>query len=109
MMFSHRVLRYFTPLLHLLALAANVALVADRATALYVSTLSLQAALLLAALLGGVLGARPLLLARRIRAIPDLRMADRGWVHQYWPLCSQYSRVKPAPFHHSENRIRFHP
>ena len=64
MMFSHRLLRYCTPLLHVLALAANVALVADRVTALYVCTLSLQAALLLAALLAGVLGARPLLLAR---------------------------------------------
>jgi len=64
MMFSHRLLRYCTPLLHVLALAANMALVADRASALYVSTLSLQAALLLAALMAGVLGARPLLLAR---------------------------------------------
>jgi hypothetical protein len=64
MMFSHRLLRYFTPLLHVLALGANVALVADRATALYVATLSLQAALLLAALLAGVFAARPLLLAR---------------------------------------------
>jgi hypothetical protein len=64
MMFSHRLLRYCTPLLHLLALGANVALVADRATALYVATLSLQAALLLAALLAGVFAARPLLLAR---------------------------------------------
>src|SRR5439155_13003564 len=64
MMLSHRLLRYCTPLLHLLALGANVALVADRVTALYVSTLALQVALLLAALMAGVLRARPLLLAR---------------------------------------------
>jgi hypothetical protein len=69
MIFSHRLLRYATPGLHALALAANVALVAGRSSisgagTLYVVTLALQLALLLAALLAGALRARPLLLAR---------------------------------------------
>jgi glycosyltransferase involved in cell wall biosynthesis len=64
MIFSHRLLRYCTPGLHALALAANVALVAAGAGALYVVTLALQLALLLAALLAGALRARLLLIAR---------------------------------------------
>jgi cellulose synthase/poly-beta-1,6-N-acetylglucosamine synthase-like glycosyltransferase len=64
MIASHRVLRYATPFLHLLALAANVALVAIGSGPLYVVTLALQAALLAAALLAPVLPLRPLLLAR---------------------------------------------
>ncbi|HEY2570514.1 MAG TPA: glycosyltransferase [Solirubrobacteraceae bacterium] len=64
MIFSHRLLRYCSPGLHLVALGANVALVADGAGTLYLVTLALQLALLLAALLAGVLRARPLLIAR---------------------------------------------
>ncbi len=64
MIFSHRLLRYATPGLHALALAANVALVAAGAGVLYTITLALQLALLLAALLAGALHARPLLIAR---------------------------------------------
>ena len=69
MIFSHRLLRYASPGLHALALAANVALVAGRSSIagaglLYVVTLALQLALLLAALLAGALRARPLLIAR---------------------------------------------
>jgi Glycosyltransferase like family 2 len=64
MIFSHRLLRYSTPGLHLLALAANVALVAAGAGTLYAVTLALQLALLIAALLAGSLRARPLLIAR---------------------------------------------
>ena len=64
MIFSHRLLRYATPGLHALALAANVALVAAGAGVLYTITLALQLALLLAALLAGALRARPLLIAR---------------------------------------------
>jgi glycosyltransferase involved in cell wall biosynthesis len=64
MILSHRLLRYLTPFLHLLALAANVALLADGAGTLYAVTLALQLALLLAALLAGALRIRPLLLAR---------------------------------------------
>jgi cellulose synthase/poly-beta-1,6-N-acetylglucosamine synthase-like glycosyltransferase len=64
MVVSHRVLRYCTPGLHALALAANVALLADGAGALYWVTLALQLALLLAALVAGSLRWRPLLIAR---------------------------------------------
>jgi glycosyltransferase involved in cell wall biosynthesis len=64
MIVSHRLLRYLTPFLHLLALAANIALVALGAGSLYEVTLALQLVLLLGALLGGVLRARPLLIAR---------------------------------------------
>jgi Glycosyltransferase like family 2 len=73
MILSHRLLRYATPFLHALALAANVALVALAAGphALYVATLAVQLALLAAAGLGGVVevGAR----AARIPAAPILR------------------------------------
>jgi glycosyltransferase involved in cell wall biosynthesis len=64
MIVSHRLLRYLTPALHLLALAANIALLADDAGALYAVTLALQLALLAGALLAGALRVRPLLLAR---------------------------------------------
>jgi hypothetical protein len=67
MIFSHRLLRYLTPALHALALAANIALLAlgtGSAQPLYVVTLALQLGLLLAALLAGSLGVRPLLIAR---------------------------------------------
>jgi cellulose synthase/poly-beta-1,6-N-acetylglucosamine synthase-like glycosyltransferase len=64
MIFSHRVLRYCVPWLHLLALAANVALVAIGVPLLYTVTLDLQLALLLAAALAGMLRVRPLLIAR---------------------------------------------
>ncbi len=67
MIFSHRLLRYLTPALHTLALAANIALLAlgaGSAQPLYAVTLALQLGLLLAALLAGALGVRPLLIAR---------------------------------------------
>jgi len=64
MILSHRVLRYATPFLHALALAANIALVAAGAGGLYVATLALQLLLLALAWLGGVVPARPLLVAR---------------------------------------------
>ncbi|HWG07749.1 MAG TPA: glycosyltransferase [Solirubrobacteraceae bacterium] len=64
MLFSHRLLRYSSPILHALALAANLALVAADAGTLYLVTLALQLVLLLAALLAGTLRLRPLLIAR---------------------------------------------
>ena len=64
MIFSHRLLRYSTPALHVLALAANVALLIDGAPAVYAVTLALQLGLLAAAALAGVVSARPLLIAR---------------------------------------------
>jgi hypothetical protein len=64
MILSHRILRYATPALHAVALVANLLLVLDGTGALYAVTLALQIALLAAAGLGGVVRARPLLLAR---------------------------------------------
>ncbi|MDQ6750257.1 MAG: glycosyltransferase [Actinomycetota bacterium] len=64
MIASHRVLRYATPFLHVAVLAANAALVARGASALYLVTLALQLALLASAALAGVVPLRMFLLAR---------------------------------------------
>jgi cellulose synthase/poly-beta-1,6-N-acetylglucosamine synthase-like glycosyltransferase len=64
MILSHRILRYATPLLHSVALLANVILVFAGAGPLYTVTLALQLALLAAAALAGSARARPLLVAR---------------------------------------------
>jgi len=64
MIVSHRLLRYATPALHAVALAANVALVALDAGPLYVATLVIQLAILTAAALGARVRSRPLLVAR---------------------------------------------
>ncbi len=67
MIISHRLLRYATPMLHALALAANVALVLlarGAARDLYVATLVVQGALLAGAALAGTLRIRPFALAR---------------------------------------------
>ena len=64
MLGSHRLLRYATPFLHLIALAANVALYALHAGPVYAVTLALQLSLLLAALAALVLPVQPLLVAR---------------------------------------------
>lgn len=58
---SHRALRYAAPFLHLVALGTNIALLGEGAV--YTVTLALQAAFLLAALLGSVIPLRPLRLA----------------------------------------------
>jgi cellulose synthase/poly-beta-1,6-N-acetylglucosamine synthase-like glycosyltransferase len=60
--FSHRVLRYATPFLHVVALAANVALIGQGWV--YVATLAAQAALLAAALLAPLLRLRVFRLAQ---------------------------------------------
>ncbi len=62
MILSHRVLRYAAPALHVIAFAANVALVGQGP--LYVICLALQLALLLGGFLGARSSSRPLLLAR---------------------------------------------
>lgn len=64
MILSHRLLRYASAGLHLLALAVNIALVAAGSSGLYSITLALQLALLLGAALAGALPLRPLLIAR---------------------------------------------
>ncbi|MDE3134672.1 MAG: hypothetical protein KGL15_11450, partial [Acidobacteriota bacterium] len=62
MIFSHRILRYAVPFLHLLAFAANIALVGQGP--LYDVTLALQLALFAGAALAPLAPARPLLVAR---------------------------------------------
>jgi cellulose synthase/poly-beta-1,6-N-acetylglucosamine synthase-like glycosyltransferase len=64
---SHRLLRYAAPLLHLAALAANVALLGEGTV--YAITLALQAALLVAAALGAVVPAAPFRIARYYVAV----------------------------------------
>jgi cellulose synthase/poly-beta-1,6-N-acetylglucosamine synthase-like glycosyltransferase len=59
---SHRVLRYLTPLLHLIALGTNIALVG--ASPVYVVTLTVQVALLVAAALARAVPVRAFQLAR---------------------------------------------
>jgi cellulose synthase/poly-beta-1,6-N-acetylglucosamine synthase-like glycosyltransferase len=61
---SHRLLRYATPFLHLIALAANVGLYALESGPVYAVMLALQLALLVAALAARALPVQPLLLAR---------------------------------------------
>jgi hypothetical protein len=64
MVASHRVLRYATPLLHVLALVASAVLAARGGGRLARAALAAQAALLAAAAAGGRVRARPLLVAR---------------------------------------------
>ena len=59
--YSHRLLRYLTPWLHVIAFAANVALLDDGAV--YVVTMALQAALLLGAMLGRFVSLLPFRIA----------------------------------------------
>ena len=62
MIFSHRILRYLSPFLHLVALGTSIALVARGWV--YIFAVAVQGALLAGALLGGALPLRPLLVAR---------------------------------------------
>jgi cellulose synthase/poly-beta-1,6-N-acetylglucosamine synthase-like glycosyltransferase len=64
---SHRLLRYAAPLLHLVALAANVALLGEGTV--YAITLALQLGLLAAAALGAVVPAAPFRIARYYVAV----------------------------------------
>jgi hypothetical protein len=64
MIVSHRVLRYASPFLHLVALGSSLGLLLEEGGAVYVFAVGLQAALLVAALAGRFLPLRPLLLAR---------------------------------------------
>ena len=62
MIASHRLLRYATPFLHLVALGTSIALIGDGW--IYALAAGLQVALLLAALIARALPLRPLLIAR---------------------------------------------
>jgi hypothetical protein len=62
MIFSHRVLRYLTPFLHLVVLGTGIALIAHGWV--YLAAVVIQAAVLLAAVVAGIVRWRPLLIAR---------------------------------------------
>jgi cellulose synthase/poly-beta-1,6-N-acetylglucosamine synthase-like glycosyltransferase len=62
MIVSHRILRYVTPFLHVIALLANILLLGQGWV--YSLTLALQLAVLVAAALAGVLPSKPTLIAR---------------------------------------------
>jgi cellulose synthase/poly-beta-1,6-N-acetylglucosamine synthase-like glycosyltransferase len=62
MIVSHRILRYLSPFLHVIALVTNVLLLGSGWV--YVATLAIQVAVLLAAALAGIVRARPMLIAR---------------------------------------------
>ncbi len=64
MIFSHRILRYLSPFLHVGLLAANLALVLAGEGWVYIAALALQLLVLAAALLARIAPARPLLVAR---------------------------------------------
>jgi hypothetical protein len=62
MIVSHRILRYCSPFLHVVALATSIALIGRGWV--YAAALAIQVAIVLAAALARVLPARPLLIAR---------------------------------------------
>ena len=62
MIVSHRLLRYVSPFLHVLALACSIALLGHGSV--YAVALAIQLAVLVAAAAAGVIPARPLLVAR---------------------------------------------
>jgi len=62
MIFSHRILRYLSPFLHLIALGTSIALITHGWV--YVVAVALQVLVLVAAMLAPVLRFRPLLVAR---------------------------------------------
>jgi cellulose synthase/poly-beta-1,6-N-acetylglucosamine synthase-like glycosyltransferase len=65
--YSHRLLRYATPILHLLAFGTNLALLGEGTV--YAVTLAAQLALVAAAVAGRALPLRPLLIARYYAAV----------------------------------------
>ena len=86
MIASHRLLRYATPFLHLIALAANVALYALDAGPVYAITLALQVAFLLAALAAQALPVQPLLVARYyVLTTASLAVGLWDWLHHGTP------------------------
>jgi cellulose synthase/poly-beta-1,6-N-acetylglucosamine synthase-like glycosyltransferase len=62
MIVSHRILRYLSPFLHVIALVASIVLIGQGWV--YVAAVAVQVLVLLAAALAGVVRARPMLIAR---------------------------------------------
>jgi cellulose synthase/poly-beta-1,6-N-acetylglucosamine synthase-like glycosyltransferase len=79
MIVSHRLLRYASPALHVIALVANAFLLGQGA--IYIATFVAQLALLAAAALAGTLQARPLLIARYyVLTIASLALGLWDWL-----------------------------
>ncbi|MBV9534404.1 MAG: hypothetical protein JO321_03220 [Solirubrobacterales bacterium] len=64
MIMSHRVLRYASPFLHVIALGSSIALLVSGQGAIYGVAVALQGGVLLAAIAARALPLRPLLVAR---------------------------------------------
>jgi cellulose synthase/poly-beta-1,6-N-acetylglucosamine synthase-like glycosyltransferase len=62
MIFSHRIIRYLTPFLHVIVFAASIVLIGQGWV--YVAAVGIQVAVLLAAVLARVIPAKPFLIAR---------------------------------------------
>jgi cellulose synthase/poly-beta-1,6-N-acetylglucosamine synthase-like glycosyltransferase len=75
-LFSHRLLRYLTPFLHLIAFLTNLALLGDGG--IYVVTYAVQLALIAAAILGGQFKLAPFRVARYY-AMTTLSIAAGLW------------------------------
>jgi hypothetical protein len=75
-LFSHRLLRYLTPFLHLIAFLTNLALLGSGGV--YLVTYGIQVALVAAALLGGSFPVGPLRIARYY-AMTTLSIAAGLW------------------------------
>jgi cellulose synthase/poly-beta-1,6-N-acetylglucosamine synthase-like glycosyltransferase len=75
-LFSHRLLRYLTPFLHVLAFVANLLLLGQGAV--YIVSYGLQLALIAAAILGGQFSVRPLRIARYY-ALTTISIAAGLW------------------------------
>jgi cellulose synthase/poly-beta-1,6-N-acetylglucosamine synthase-like glycosyltransferase len=84
-LFSHRLLRYLTPFLHLVAFFANLALLGSGSV--YVVTYAIQVALIAAALFGGSFPVGPLRIARYY-AMTTLSIAAGLW--------DRFRRGRPA-------------
>ncbi len=84
-LFSHRLLRYLTPFLHLVAFFANLALLGSGSV--YVVTYGIQVALIAAALFGGSFPVGPLRIARYY-AMTTLSIAAGLW--------DRFRRGRPA-------------
>ncbi len=88
---SHRVLRYGSPFLHLVALGANAALIGHGAV--YAVTLGIQIAFLFAALLGALLPLRPLRLAYYYALVTgSIAVGFVDWVRGGAPLVWEKER-----------------
>jgi cellulose synthase/poly-beta-1,6-N-acetylglucosamine synthase-like glycosyltransferase len=84
MIFSHRILRYLSPFLHVVALGTSIALIGDGV--IYVVAVALQLAVLLAAMLAPALRLRPLLLARYyVLTTASLAAGLWDWLHHGTP------------------------